>query len=253
MAVASHKTEILFQLNFVTKILLTGGMFISDQGMYNNRVINHYMFNLYTYSVASASSCPVHPSEYAYHRDFVIGTERDSVTCKNYPRTPQLGSENYIHCKGTPLRLTDSDIGSDQHTTSDYYLWPAGSGSQLLFIFPTIVNLTTITLHYYSSSIRALPRLRFWTVPDDFDVWDAPVPSYSHVDVAAVPPGEEPAGHRNVSIKYYHYTSKLLLVKYSSSYTFQVNELEFLCYNCNGKNCINNQLKVLIILTAISS
>ena len=127
--------------------------------------------------------------------------------------------------------------------------------SQLLFIFPTRVNLTTITLHYYSTSVRGLPRLRFWAVPDDFDVWDAPTSGYSHVDVVAVPPSGEPAGHRNVSITYYHYisTSKLLLVKFASSYPFQVSELEFLCYNCNSKNCINNQLKVLIILTAISS
>ena len=91
---------------------------------------------------------------------------------------------------------------------------------------------------------RGLPRLRFYAVPDDFDVWNAPIPSYSHVEVAAVPPSGEPAGHRNVSITvtYYHYTSKLLLVKFASSYPFQVSELEFLSYNCNGKNCITNQL-----------
>ena len=37
MVVASRKTEISFQLNSVMIILLTGNMFISDQGMYNNR------------------------------------------------------------------------------------------------------------------------------------------------------------------------------------------------------------------------
>ena len=72
-----------------------------------------------------------------------------------------------------------------------------GSNGQLLFIFPTAVSLTTITLHYYSDNIRGLPRLRFYAVPDDFDVWDAPTTSYPHVDVALVPPGGEPAGRRN--------------------------------------------------------
>ena len=37
MEVASHKIEISFQPNFVMIVLLTGSMFISDQGMYNNR------------------------------------------------------------------------------------------------------------------------------------------------------------------------------------------------------------------------
>ena len=199
------------------------------------------MFNLCIYSAVSASCCQVYPSEYAYRENSVYGTERDSANCRNYPSGLEpsvLQTENYIHCDGTPLRLIDSDLGSDQHTLSVYYVWLAGSrSSRLLFIFPTRVNLTTITLHYYYTNGRGLPRLRFYAVPDDFDVWNAPLSSYSHVDVAAVPPGEEQAGHRNVSIKCYHYTSKLLLVKYSSSYPFQVSELEFLCYNCNGKNC----------------
>ena len=190
--------------------------------------------------------------------DSVIGTERSSANCRNYPQnlSPVSRTEHYIHCNGTPLRLIDSDIGSDQHTLSDYYVWLAESrSSQLLFIFPTRVNLTTITLHYYHTRGRGLPRLKFWAVPDDFDVWNVPVSSYSHVDVAAVPPSEEPAGHRNVSIivTHYHYTSKLLLVKFASGYPFQVSELEFLCYNCNGKNCNTNQLKVLIILMSILS
>ena len=79
-------------------------------------------------------------------------------------------------------------------------VWSVDRGVQLLFIFPTRVSLTTIALYYYSYSVRGLPRLRFYVVPDDFDVWDAPITSYPRVDVAAVPPGGEPVGRRNVSI-----------------------------------------------------
>ena len=211
---------------------------------------------MHIYSAAFASSCQVYPLEYAYHRDSVHRTERTSANCRNYLSGHELvPREHYIYCDGTPLRLADSDIGSEQLTVSDYYVWPTGSkNSKLLFIFPTRVNLTTITLHYYSTSVRGLPRLRFWAVPDDFYVWNAPIPSYSYVDVAAVPPSKESTGHRNVSITvYYHYTSKLLLVKFASSYPVLVSELEFLCYNCNGKNCSTNQLKVLIILTSVLS
>ena len=72
----------------------------------------------------------------------------------------------------------------------------------MLFIFPTRVNLITITLHYYSDSILdlGLPRLRVFVVPDDFDIWLAPSVSYSYVEVAAVPQGGRLAGRRNISI-----------------------------------------------------
>ena len=140
-----------------------------------------------------------------------------------------------------PLRLTDSDFGSDQYTISDYFdiVWPAGSGCQLLFIFPARVNLTTITLHYYSDSSRGLPRLRFWAVPDDFDIWDVPTTytHYSYVYVATVPPGEESPHLRNISINIIKVTTKkVLLVKFSSTYAFAMSEVEFFTRACTSKS-----------------
>ena len=67
-------------------------------------------------------------------------------------------------------------------------------------MFPTRVSLTTITLYYYSDSVRGLPRLRFYAVPDHLDIWTAPRTSCPHADVALASPGGEPAGHRSVSI-----------------------------------------------------
>ena len=147
----------------------------------------------------------MYPSEYAYRSDSVTRTESTSANCRSYPPDSALsiGSEEYIHCDGAQLKLTDSDLGSEQYSSSDYYVWSAGSRhSQLLFTFPTRVNLTTITLHYYSDSVQGLPRLRFFEVPDDFDIWDAPTVTNRLVEVAAVPPRGEPAGHRNVSIRF---------------------------------------------------
>ena len=141
-----------------------------------------------------------------------------------------IHTDDYTHCDGTQLRLTDSDLGSEQYSRSDYYVWNAqnaGSSSQLLFIFPTRVNLTTITLHYYSDNTRGLPRLRFYAVPDHFDVWDAPVSIYSHVDIAAVSPGGRPADLRNVSVNFNTSLRKILMYKSSNSYTFAVSEVEF--------------------------
>ena len=194
---------------------------------------------MYTSNAVSATSCrQVNPSEYAYRSNSVQKTERDSANCRMYEAIGLkdkrgVVTEDYTHCNGTELRLNDSDLGSDQYTASDYYVWHAGSSSQLLFIFPTRFNVTTITLHYYSDNARALPRLRFWSVPDNFEIWDAPVASYSSVGIAAVPPGGEQAGRRNVSVDFFFNTRKLLL-KFSNSYAFAISEVEF-C-SCNGKS-----------------
>ena len=114
----------------------------------------------------------MYPSEYAYREDSVGEQESNIANCRLYPSglRPGVDTRRYTHCDGTQLKLTDSDLGQNQFHISDYYVWIAGSDAQLLFIFPTRVSLTTITLHFYSDSFRGLPRLRFYAVPDDFDV-----------------------------------------------------------------------------------
>ena len=120
-----------------------------------------------------------------------------------------------------------SDLGQGQYQIRDYYVWLAGSDKQLLFIFPTGVSLTTITLHYYSDSIQGLPRLKFYDVPDGFDIWDLPTTNYPSVDVTAVPPDGEPAGRRNVSININFNAKKVLMFKFKSTFAFAVSEVEF--------------------------
>ena len=179
----------------------------------------------------------MYPSEYAYQRNSVYSSERSSANCRPYAKGLQINvlTEHFTHCDGTQLRLTDSDLGSEQYRTTDYYVWNNGSSSsQLLFIFPTRVNLTTITLHYYSDNFRGLPRLRLYAVPNDYDVWDALTASYIHVDIAAVSPGGEPAGRRNVSVKFDFMkinVKRLLIYKYSSSFILAASEVEFFTNN----------------------
>jgi hypothetical protein len=134
--------------------------------------------------------------------------------------------EDYIHCDGTQLKLADSNLGQEQYQSSEYYQWSAGSAQQLLFILPTRVSLTTITLHYYSDSSRGLPTLSFYAVPDDFDVWDSPTTKIPRKDVAS---GGVPAGRRNVSINVNFNTQKVLMYKSNRTYDFQlaVSEVEF--------------------------
>ena len=189
------------------------------------------------YTVSSAL-CQVYPSEYAYRDDSVNRAESASANCRRYPASNEhLYANHYIHCNGTQLKLADSNLGQEQYQITDYYQWSAGSNGQLLFIFPTRVFLTTITLHYYSNNIRGLPRLRFYAVPDDFNVWDAPATSYPRVDTASVLPGREPAGRRNISINVNFNAKKVLMYKYSSTLVFALSETEFLiCSKCRDDN-----------------
>ena len=172
----------------------------------------------------------MYPSQYAYHDDSVARAESVSANCRRYPKTfaqANVYPEHYIHCDGTNLKLTDNNIGQEQYQSSEYYQWPAGSDRQLLFIFPIRVSLTTIILHYYSDSVRGRPRLRFYVVSDDFDVWDAPTSDTPYVGIASVPPGGEPAGRRRIRINTNFNTHKVLMYKFSSTSVFAVSEVEF--------------------------
>ena len=208
---------------------LVGITFSTDQGKSNsyNRYNHASYHSLY---IALATSCQVYPSEYAYLDDSVTRAERGSANCRRYPASNLEGGihpEDYIHCNGTELRLADSDIGQEQYSSSEYYWWDSRSDGHLLFIFPTRVSLTTITLHYYSDSVRGLPRLSLYAVLDNFNIWDAPTIGIPRVDVAAVPPGGDPAGRRNISINVNFNTKRVLMYKYSSSHQFAVSEVEF--------------------------
>ena len=182
----------------------------------------------------------MYPSEYAYRDDSVSKTENVSANCRRYPPNVHANA-GYVHCDGRQLKLADSDRGREQYRSSDYYVWPAGSDGQLLFIFPTRVSLTTITLHYYSDSARGLPRLSFYAAPNDFNVWDAPIIGRPHENVAAISPGGDQAGRRNVSIDVNFNTYKVLMYKHSSSFQFSMSEVEFMCNGTHTSTCSSKE------------
>ena len=175
----------------------------------------------------------MYPSEYAYRNDSVTRAESASANCRSYP--PRDGDMGiiYFHCDGEQLRLSDSDRGSDtEYTATSYYVWTAESFRQLLFIFPTRVSLTTITLHYYSDSVQGRPRLIFYIIGDNFNVWDSPI-NAPFVGTGSIPPGGEPIGGRNVTIKVNNHfnTTKVLMGKLRSDFQFAVSEVEFFSSN----------------------
>ena len=192
----------------------------------------------------------MYPSEYAYRDDSITSTESPSANFRSYPPTDGDMGIVYTHCDGQQFKLSDSDRGSNtEYTATSYYEWSGGSYEQLLFIFPTKVSLTTITLHYYSDSVRGLPRLTFYAVPDDFDVWDALTTNIRYVGVDSVPPGGEPAGRRSVSINVMinFNTRRILMHKFSST-LFAVSEIEFFICGKKSNYIITNMPHLHLIL-----
>jgi hypothetical protein len=117
-------------------------------------------------------------------------------------------------------------------------MWTTGSDKQLLFIFPARVSLTAITLHYYSDGVQGRPRLRFYAVPDDFNIWDTLASGNPYLGIPAVPPGEEQAlpGYRNVRVNANFNTMKVLMYKYRSSQSvLAVSEVEFFTMACRHR------------------
>ena len=106
--------------------------------------------------------------------------------------------------------------------------------------------MTTITLHYYNDSVRGLPRLIFFAVPDDFDVWDAPTTRSPRVDIALVLPAREPTGPRNVNININFNTKKLLMYKFGSIFQLAVSEVEF--FTCSKLDTAHMHVQSCIIM-----
>ena len=198
-----------------------------------------------TCHAAYTSSCQVQPTEYAYHKQATGtgGGEAATAMCTVYPEGLANDtesdvdlSERYTHCNGTQLRLTDSELGPEKSINySLYYEWGKGT-TQLLFIFSTRVNLTTITLHYYSGGQYSLPSLTFYAVPDNFYVWNnATFGNYTFVTLTSEPQADLGSkSRRNVSVNVNFNTKKVLMVKERSGFNFAVSEVESFT-RCNGK------------------
>ena len=179
----------------------------------------------------------MYPSEYAYHVNSVNRAEGGNGKCRMYASGLILNdySENYMYCRGVQLTLADSDLGPEQYTgSSDYYVWGAKSGHKpLLFTFSTRVNLTSITLHYYSDSDRGLSRLRFFAVSDNFNIWNTTSANSGSGRIDTMPPDGKQAGRRSVSITVNFNTRKVQMYKVNSDFEFAVSEVEF--FTCNSK------------------
>lgn len=104
---------------------------------------------------------------------------------------------------------------------------------KLLFVFPTRVNLTSIKLFFYNDAERGLPRLRFYAVPDDFDVWDDAIAANGYKEISAIPNDVGSVGRtRTVQFFITFHTARLLMEKYASSFKMALSEVQFKATRC---------------------
>ena len=63
------------------------------------------------------SPCRVKPLEYAYWDDSVNRAESSSANCEHYRNGIKSGinTSKYIHCDGSQLQLSDSNLGQELH------------------------------------------------------------------------------------------------------------------------------------------
>lgn len=85
-----------------------------------------------------------------------------------------IDTQTYISC--TSSLLSDNSLGPanfNESMNKGYYIWNnSGQRQVMLFTFSQNITLTNIEIVYYYYG-RGRPKLRFYLVEDNFQVWDA--------------------------------------------------------------------------------
>ena len=177
-------------------------------------------------------SCGINPQSISYsNQSFDTGTHPIDCEVEN------VSGRVYMHCSNTVL--TDGYRGPanfNEGDTRPYYIWDKPQKQRLLFTFPRTISLTSIILYYYHSINYALPKVRFFPIGDDFQIWDQ-VPN----DVLSTTIGpvgsSQYMGKASIAVNLTASISKLLmLVEMHKSYGLALSEIEF----CINGKCLSH-------------
>ncbi len=136
----------------------------------------------------------------------------------------------YVSCEGL-TRITNADKSLPsftQDSLNSVYIWPSQE-DKVLFTFSEQKQIDSLAIHYYSNfDNQGLPKLRFYAVPEDFEVQDEVKSSYPMSIIDEVRPRREQEGLRNKSRTVAFQTSKILMTKSDTkNYQFYLSEVEF--------------------------
>ena len=180
-------------------------------------------------------------------RNEVTGTENDNCTPLASLGLSSADGAQYLECHH-PTTITDSNKNHSnftQETNGTVYIW-SSDPDQVLFIFSSQKLINSITLHYYSNEDnQGLPKLRFFAVPEDFEVTNRTRSTYPTRVLDAVFPGDEGTGLRNKTRDVPFNTTKILMTKgFTKNYQFYLSEIEFftsnsgMCEQMHSRQCV---------------
>ncbi len=187
-------------------------------------------YTVYMYAEASGQVA-VLPSYIAYRSAILENTITDS--CTQYPSTtapvPQgVDPTQYVQCS-QPTTITDT------MTNPPFYVLAEGPG-QILFVFSSPINLTSISIHYQFNATYALAKLRLYAVPGDFEAWstiDTQFSGFSEPIDEVLFSVDQESGLRSVTRTNLQWeTSRVLLRKLedTKTYLFAISEVMFQAY-----------------------
>ena len=148
-------------------------------------------------------------ANYAYHNSKVNISEYPASQCVRYDNHDPL-LQLYSVCTGSPLRLTDSQLGPDHYSSThsnDYYIFKGNTNAinvyqNFLFTLSEPTRLAKIRLHYYSDihQGKILPMIYFYATRHNQQVYDTLDAYYERLGVVGSPFSETINGHSNVTI-----------------------------------------------------
>ena len=182
--------------------------------------------------------------EYAYLTSSLSGVDHPGANCRQYCGINNITSHpptaSYTHCSGSPLKLSDSQVGSSNNYTADQSLYHCSGGAlKILFVFSERVQLSHIRLHIYNNwdkpingSYKSLAPTVFSLMNDEYEVWEPEYPGV-HIYGPHSIVDDHIIGPRNITVSASRgiKTRKVALTtSQHSSYQFCISEIEF--YTC---------------------
>ena len=204
------------------------------------------MINLYYFHVPIDSCRKINVIEYAYLTSSLSGVDHPGANCSQYscgnnPSHPPTTSY-YTHCDGSPLKLSDSEVGSTNNYTADQNQYYCSNGNlKILFTLSETVQLSHIRLHFYNDwenqingYYKSLAPTSFSLMNDEYEVWEPAYPGVHIYGPVHYIDDEYIAGPKNITVSASRgiKTRKVVLTtSYSHSpYQFCISEVKF--YTC---------------------
>ena len=191
-------------------------------------------------TLAQSDTCnSVHPVSYSYLDGSFTSLES---TAAAHCATP-ITRDELVYLTCTSSALTDGDPGPANFTGTDseeYYIWDNSKVSQqMLFTFARNFSLTAIRINYYYFR-NGKPKLRFYLVEDDFQVWDSTTADHTSTTFDNMRL-EENSTERRIDTNTVHgIVSKILLVSvFDKRYRTVLSEVTFCT---DGKHIYSSQM-----------